>query len=578
MKSRSSILLVLLISALSSCTLTNVAGSLHARRDGPEAREDSQLEEGKTVYIVKDEAVNRIDSNLFGHFLERPSWGEIGVEGGLIPGTHRLQPSVLERLKSMHIPILRFPGGTDVDYTDWQDMIDHAPGRSAERPITTGHQGHQVTNNFGYDEFLRLCEELSSEAIVVVNLADALLQRKPPVEAARHAAGLAAYCNAPAGAELPNGMQDWPAVRARNGRIRPYKVKYFQIGNETWAFMDRIRKRGEEDPEEFYVRCVAAYVSAIRSVDPSVRIIVDAVSGKIAGLIRKQLGDQVNYLVQHHYMPWRIDGAIRDGKENPLSALSDRDLWYAWVAIPNTANELGESTIDGVALTQGRKHGFKVAVTEWNWNGGFWGTPVNRRPMDSSFAKGIGAAGYLHAFMRAGDTIEIACQSMTVGNAWGITGIRADRQGQKPAYSLPTGQVTLFYSKHHGSQLLAMTSVDVPTYSQPFRMGGIRPRSAVAYLDSLATADPGAVYFHVINRHFSNPLEVQIDLSDFSGLNGRVLHHLFVGRLNDAPRAGESLEIGRFEERNLAMEESRLTAVLPMRSISCLEIKRTSKY
>lgn len=575
MKSNSTILLFRLITVLGSCVLMNLAGSLYVQCEAADARDHSRTKEAKILYIVKDEAIHQIDSNLFGHFLERPSWGEIGVEGGLIPGTHRLQPGVLERLKKMHIPILRFPGGTDVDYMDWQDMIGHAPGRAIERPISTGNQGHQVTNNFGYDEFLRLCEELSSEAILVVNLADALLKRKPLVETARHAAALTAYCNAPAGAVLPEDMQDWPAIRARNGRIKPYRVKYFQIGNETWAFMDRIRKSGEKDPENFYVKCLEAYVSAIRKVDPSVRIIADAISPKIATLIHERLGDQVHYLVQHHYMPWRIDRAIQDGKEHPLAELSDRDLWYAWIAIPNTVNDLGESIIDGVALTQGRKHGFKVAVTEWNWNGGFWGTPVNERPMDSSFAKGIGAAGYLHAFMRSGDTIEIACQSMTVGNAWGITGIRADRQGQKPAYFLPSGQVTMFYSKHHGNQLLAMNSTDVPTFSQPFRMGGIRPKTTVAYLDTLATADRDAIYIHVINRHFSKPLEVQIDLSDFSGLSGNVLHHLFVGRLNDEPHGGEPQEIGHFEERNLTLENRRLRAVLPMRSISCLEIKRT---
>ncbi|MFV2069682.1 MAG: hypothetical protein ACC645_22170 [Pirellulales bacterium] len=538
--------------------------------------------EPEIVYVVKDEAVHGIDPKLFGHFLERPSWGEVGVEGGLTPGTRQLQPSVLKRLREMGIPVLRFPGGTDVDYLDWRDMIDHVPGRAGERPVSIGHRGHQVTNEFGYDEFLHLCEELHSDAILVVNLADALLKKKSLKEAALHAAGLTAYCNAPPGAALPGGMPDWPAVRARNGRRKPYGVKYFQLGNETWFFVDRMRKQGNANPETFYVECLAAYVAAVRDVDPSVQILVDAVSPKIAGLIHERLGDQVNYLVQHHYMPWGIKNATRAGQTTPLTKLTDEEIWYAWVAIPNSRNAHGESVIDGVALSEGRKLGYKVAVTEWNWNGfysnGDYGAlPADQRPLNSSFAKGLGAAGYLHALMRAGDAIEIGCQSMTVGNRWGITSIRADRQGRVPAYFLPSGQVTMFYAKHHGNKLLSMTAGDVPTYEQPLRMGGIRPSAKVAHLDALATAGDHAVYFHVINRHFSESLTVHIDLSDFRSLSGKAVHHLLLGRLNDAPRQGESREIGRFEERKLSFKGSRFKAVLPARSLSCIEIQRSRK-
>ncbi len=113
-------------------------------------------------------------------------------------------------------------------------MIDNVPGRGTDRPLSTGYKGDKVTNRFGYDECLRLCGELSSEVIVVVNFRDGVLQHKPLEEAAQHAASLLAYCNAPLGAELPQGMEDWPAIRAQNGHAKPYRVKYVQIGNETW--------------------------------------------------------------------------------------------------------------------------------------------------------------------------------------------------------------------------------------------------------------------------------------------------------------------------------------------------------
>jgi alpha-L-arabinofuranosidase len=100
-----------------------------------------------TSFIIKREVLHKIDQRIFGQFMERPSWGEIGVEGARIPGTRKLQPRVLKLLGEMEIPVIRFPGGTDVDFLDWRDMVDNVPGRAAQRPVSTGHRGHKVTNN-----------------------------------------------------------------------------------------------------------------------------------------------------------------------------------------------------------------------------------------------------------------------------------------------------------------------------------------------------------------------------------------------------------------------------------------------
>ena len=147
---------------------------------------------------VHARVLHRIDARLFGQFMEKASWGsEIGSETAVIPGTHELRPEAKELIRQMQIPIVRFPGGTDADYIDWLDMIDHVPGRIGDRPLTKGHTGNQVTNHFGYDEFLRLCEDLKMEPLLVVNFRDGLLAQDGVGRPARHAAQLAAYCNAP---------------------------------------------------------------------------------------------------------------------------------------------------------------------------------------------------------------------------------------------------------------------------------------------------------------------------------------------------------------------------------------------
>jgi alpha-L-arabinofuranosidase len=532
--------------------------------------------------IIGNQRLHRIDPKIFGNFLERPSWGgEIGVEGALIPGTRQLQPEVLERLKAMQIPILRFPGGSDVDYMDWRDMIDNAPGRPGPRPVSRP-RGNQITNNFGYDEYLRLCETLNIEAHVVVNFADGFLKRKPLTEAARHAAALVAYCNAPVGKSLPAGMSDWPAVRAQNGHPAPYGVKYWEIGNENWFFVNALQAQGlnHDEIDRRYLESLLAYVEAMLAVDPSLQFFVD-VQFKRATLmdsIRAQLGNRTHYFVEHLYTPWDIKQVLKDRQEYPIAALTDEEVWSAWVAVPDV-DDNGASVLRSHILDQSRRLGYKMGITEWNWNG-WWSfnfTPGSKWPPDSNFARGVGAAGYLHAFMRAGDTVAVGSQSLTVGNRWGITGIRADKTGQVPAYFLPTGQVTMFYARRHGDWLLAFRLENGPTYRQPFHMGGLKPLEKVAYVDALVTANDTTIYVHAINRHFSQNLSVTINLSAISGVTGRAIHHTLEGRLQNEPQPGESKEAAWLREQPLRFDGPALRVTLPKRSISCLEIARAAQ-
>jgi len=230
----------------------------------------------------------------------------------------------------------------------------------------------------------------------------------------------------------------------------------------------------------------------------------------------------------------------------------------------------GRSIISHPGINAARRLGYKVAVTEWNWNG-WWRFNGHKPALDSSFAKGLGAAGYLHAFMRAADVIEVGCQSMLVGNSWGITSIKADAEGKVPPFYMPTGQVTMFYSQHHAEKLLALVSRNVPTYKQPYQMGGIRPKEKVAYIDALATADERRIYFHAINRSLEQSKDVTIDVSAFGRLEGRAVHYVLEGRLNDVPEPDESRQIGRITQRNINFDGKTLTVALPHRSVSCIE-------
>ena len=160
---------------------------------------------------------------------------------------------------------------------------------------------------------------------------------------------------------------------------------------------------------------------------------------------------------------------------------------------------------------------------------------------------------------------------MLVGNAWGIHAIKADAQGKRAPTYMPTGQVTMLYSKHHGDKLLALDSRNVPTYEQPYQMGGISPKPKIAFIDALATADEEHVYFHAINRSFEQPIEVAIDVSAFGLVAARAVHHVLEGRLNDTPGPNESPQIATINEGVVHVNGATLRVTLPHRSVSCIE-------
>jgi len=521
---------------------------------------------------VNSQTVHEIDPRMFGQFMERPSWGEIGVEGALVPGTNRLQPKVWELLKAMEVPVIRFPGGTDVDYMDWRDMVSNVPKRAPERPISTGHQGHTVSNNFGYDEFLQFCEKTKAEAIVVINFRDGLLQKKPLNEAAAHAAALVAYCNAPSGANLPEDLSCWAALRKKNGRAKPYGVRYFQIGNETWAFLNEAEKLAPRGLAQYYVDCLKAYIEAMKAVDPRIEIIVDGHDGSMRGIVPmalEQLGAQIDYFATHFYRPWGMTEVFRAQKKVAIEKLTVEDIWYAWAAITEF-DEQGQSVYRASGLKAARDAGYRVALTEWNWNG-WWRNTGSIPALNSRWAKGVGAAGFIHAMIRSGDVIDMACQSMLVGMGWGISAVHTDPKAVKDPVYLPTGQLTAFYSRHHGDRLVKVDTVGVPTYRQALRMGGIAPKEKVAVIDVVATADETTVHVHAINRSFDQALEVTIDLVGFRASDGG-LHRIMRGRLNDTPQDGQTEQIGREIKRQIQGLAKPLRVTLPKRSVSCVEV------
>ncbi|CAG1772996.1 partial alpha-N-arabinofuranosidase, partial [uncultured bacterium] len=182
-----------------------------------------------TVHV--NDAIGLIRPELHGHFLEHlgtATYGGIWVgRTSLIPNIDGLRASAVEFLRALAVPVLRWPGGCFADAYHWRDGI----GPPDQRPHTVNHTwgGTIEDNGFGTHEFMHLCSLIGARPYVAANMGSG-----SPSEVR----DWVEYCNLPGGSTLA-------ALRIAHGAREPFGVRYWGIGNESWAC------GGNMTPEEY---------------------------------------------------------------------------------------------------------------------------------------------------------------------------------------------------------------------------------------------------------------------------------------------------------------------------------------
>lgn len=196
------------------------------------------------MIINVDVPKGHINKNIYGHFSEhlgRCIYGGIYVgEDSDIPNIEGMRLDVIEALRRMRIPVLRWPGGCFADEYHWEDGI----GPKEKRPcmVNTHWGGVTEDNSFGTHEFMRFCELIGAEP----------------------------YINGNVGSGTVREMQQWieymtfdgispmSNLRRENGRQEPWKLKYFGIGNENWGCGGNMRP-------EYYADEFRRYATYVRN-------------------------------------------------------------------------------------------------------------------------------------------------------------------------------------------------------------------------------------------------------------------------------------------------------------------------
>jgi len=197
---------------------------------------------------------------------------------------NRFQEEFLTRVRPMGITFLRYPGGCNADVFNWKDTIGPVGQR---KDIINYHNGtSRGIARFGVDEYLRFCEQEGMTPIITTAFCKDHPRNVDPND---HPTGIrhpfvVSYLNtAPERVELAadwveycNGSADTPygKLRAQNGHPEPYDVKYWEIGNESYG----PDPAGSCSAEE-YAKAFPAYVTTIKTRDPSIKIVMNGHSG-----------------------------------------------------------------------------------------------------------------------------------------------------------------------------------------------------------------------------------------------------------------------------------------------------------
>ena len=199
-----------------------------------------------SIKINPEEGKQIIPKEIYGQFAEHLGtciYGGIWVgENSQIPNTKGYRNDVLGALKTLKIPVLRWPGGCFADEYHWMDGI--GPRENRPKMVNTNWGGTIEDNSFGTHEFLNLCEMLECEPYISANVGSGTVEEL---------AKWVEYMTSEGDSPMAN-------LRRENGRNKAWKVKYLGVGNESWGC-------GGDMRPEYYADLYRRYAIYCRNYD-----------------------------------------------------------------------------------------------------------------------------------------------------------------------------------------------------------------------------------------------------------------------------------------------------------------------
>lgn len=490
-----------------------------------------------TLTVSADKPGPEISRMIYGHFAEH--LGRCIYEGfwvgedSKIPNTRGIRNDVVAALKKIKVPVLRWPGGCFADEYHWKDGI----GPREKRPaMINTHWGGVVENNhFGTHEFFDLCEQLGTEPYVCGNVGSGTVQEMMEwVE----------YMTSDADSPMAN-------LRRQNGREKPWKLKYFGVGNESWGC-------GGNMTPEFYADNYRRYNTFVKNYDranPLYRIAGGANSADYnwTEVVMKSASRQMQGLSLHHYT---VPGTWQ--KKGSATKFEEAD-WHRTLRKTLETETLVTNHAAIMDKTDPNKR-VGMIVDEW----GTWfdvepGTNPGFLYQQNSLRDALVAGISLNIFNRHADRVKMANIAQTVNVLQAM--ILTDKEKMLVT---PTYHVFEMFTVHHDATLLPV-ELQCPDY--PFGSDKVPSVSVSASKDKA-----GAVHLTLCNLNPNQSVDVAAQLKGVkaASITGRVLTAAAMNAHNtfDQP---DAVKPAAFTGAKLTSDG--FAATLPAKSVVVLELK-----
>jgi alpha-L-arabinofuranosidase len=475
-----------------------------------------------------------ISRHIYGHFSEHLGhciyggyW--VGYDSN-IPNTNGIRNDVVEALREIEIPNLRWPGGCFADEYHWMDGIGDPSGRP--RMVNTHWGGVTEDNSFGSHEFLELCEQLGTEPVICGNVGSGTVKEMSQwVE----------YLNF-------DGISPMADLRRVNGREQAWGVKYWGVGNENWGC-------GGNMTADFYADQYRRYATFCRNYgDNRLFKIAGGANSEDFGwtetLMKKIPHHMMNGLSLHYYTTdWNNKGPATGFGEDRYFDVLKRCLRI-------------ETAIDKHMEIMDRYDPDKdVALVFDEW--GTWydvepGTNPGFLFQQNSMRDALVAALSLNYLNARCERVKMANIAQTINVLQAL--IFTD--GEKMLLT-PTYHIYKMYKVHHDATLLPLT-LESPDYV-------LGSESLKAISASASRDEEGRIHLSLVNidPHKSIHLQVELKGKETASISGQLLSSEKMDSHNTFENAEEVVPV-QFD--GARVKKGKLELTLPARSVVVLEV------
>ncbi len=455
------------------------------------------------IEVLLGEPLGTISPNIYGHFAENLSgviYDGIWVgENSKVPNLNGIRKELVEEMRKIKAPVLRYPGGCFADSYDWRDGIgpaDKRPRRTnfwaQEESASSPANHHYDPNQFGTNEFIRFCKLIGSQPYLAANV------RSLPAEAFYQ---WVEYCNSPAGSTT---LAD---TRASAGYADPFGVRFWGVGNESWGCGGNFT--AQEYAVEFrrYTAWVPRYGQELSFIasGPSDEG-WDWTRGFLEEIVRKGPRELHSiYGLALHYYAWNLSrGRTKDWNEGKGDALKfDLLDWYELMR----QGDVMESLINGHWQVMGefdKDHSVKLVVDEWGpwYRPGSEATPGDLLEQTPTLRDAVFSGMTLDTFNRHPEKVAMAnCAQL-------INCLNSLYLAHEDNFCVtPVGHVFAMYAAHQGGQALptifSAPSVNYDRDGKPASFWGLKGSASLRDKELVLT---------VVNPHVSEARETEVGI------------------------------------------------------------------